>query len=313
MKALFVSVILIIFIATGIILTTCGPAYNPFNEIVTNYKRDYDYLERTFFWVFLPEDSVRKIIDANIYVYINLDYQPDQDFAWNYANVAIDPDNFGEFPKEDRFTTVRKLDLSDYRLSNDSLYMEMFTYDRNKVIAGWFMVETNSGDTIEVGSLANDTLLLKLIALENNVADADCQTWKNEWRNVYSLGRLPIDTNYYELQVYLGEPGTETHADKNLNHQNGTPYIQILGLDVSGYYDSLPDGRIDCSNRAIFWPEKAYLFLPDPNPFDPDTSYAINNAQLQVTVPEIYNTRRSTITSNPTQYTEYYFEFKWAE
>jgi cell surface protein SprA len=205
------------------------------------------------------------------------------------------------------------LGLDDYEIYDNDLYMEMFTYDRNRMIAGWFMVETNSGDTIEVGSIANDTLSLKLIALENNVADADCQTWKNEWRNVYSLGRPPIDTNYYELQVYLGEPGTETYADRNLYHQNGTPYIQILGLDVSGYYDSLPDGKIDCSNRSIFWPEKAYLFLPDPKPFDPDTSYAINNAQLQVTVPEIYNTRRSTITSNPTQYTEYYFEYKWAE
>ncbi len=126
------------------------------------------------------------------------------------------------------------------------------------------------------------------------------------------MGKPPIDTQYFELQVYLGEPGTEAQMDRNLNHQDGTPYIQILGLDVTGDHDNA-DGRIDRTDRSILWPERAYLFLPNPKPFDPDTSYAFNNVQLWVTVPELYTTRMSTIMSNPGEYTKYYFEYKRAE
>jgi hypothetical protein len=282
----------------------------------TNYKRDYDYLERTFFWLFFPEDNVDSIIESEIYVYHNIQTGSnfDIDEQWSYANVSVDPENFNQFPQEDRTTTVKRLEYDDYYVYNNSQYLEMFTYDRNRLIAGWFRVRLTNGEVVEIGNRSGDTLSLKLIALEQNVADNTYRTWRNEWRNVYSLGARDIDPEGIDVQVFLGEPGTETQADKNLSHQNGTPYIQIMGLDqrdVTGADN--PDGRIDAKNSNILLRDRGYLIFPEAEPFASTRSYAPDGSTLNVTVPEIYNTRRSTITSNPSQYTKYYIEFETSQ
>ncbi|NIP41490.1 MAG: cell surface protein SprA [candidate division Zixibacteria bacterium] len=282
----------------------------------TNYKRDYDYLERTFFWLFFPEDNVDTIIESEIYTYHNIQSGANTEIneQWNYANVAVEPESFGQYPQEDRTTTVKRLDYDDYYVYNKSLYLEMFTYDRTRLIAGWFRVRLTSGEVVEIGNRLGDTLSLKLIALEEHVADSTYQTWRNEWRNVYSLGARDIDPEGIDVQIYLGEPGTETQPDKNLSHQDGTPYIQIMGLDqrdVTGADN--PDGIIDSKNSNILLRDRGYLIFPEPNPFASNVSYAPNGATLNVKVPQIYNTRRSTITGNPSQYTKYYIQFETSQ
>jgi cell surface protein SprA len=314
MKRYYIFLGLVVLLTAGTLLVTCSTATNPFNEIVTSYKRDYDYLDRTFFWLFWPEDSVAKIIDGRIYVFQPKVDITNQDIVVHNAQTAVYPDNYGQYPEEDRMTTVKELTPDTYNIYKDDLYLEMITYDRNRLIAGWFEVETTAGDTVQVGNIDNDTLTLKLIALQKDEADKTCRTFKNEWRNVYSLGGPPIDTQYLELEIYLGEPGTETTGD-NLCHQEGTPFIMIMGLDKvrqsNGYRGQ--DNRVDFNDRSIFWPEKGYLFFPNSKPFDPDTSYAISNTSLKIRVPEIYEIRRSTIMSNPLPYTKYYFKYKMAQ
>ncbi len=288
----------------------------------TNYKRDYDYLDRTFFWLVFPEANVAEIVESEIYV-----FQQQQDFGsgadeqWQFAKVAVNTENFGAFPQEDRVTTVRRLEYDDYYVYNRSRYLEMFTYDRTRLIAGWFRVETTAGDTIEIGNkpsdVVNDTLLLKLIALDqNDTGPALTGTWYNEWRNVYSLGARDIEPEGLEVKIYKGIPGTEENPDQNLSYEptSGTPYIQIMGLDrrdVTGADN--PDNMIDANDPNILLRDRGYLVFPDPQPFDPSQSYAPDGAELPETVPGIYTTRRSTITGDPSKYTKYYIEFKTSQ
>lgn len=312
MKRHYIFLVLLIILAFSIIIITCGTATAPFNEIVTRYKRDYDYLDRTFFWLFSPEDSVAKIIDARIYVFQPKNDQIEPDLIVHDAQVAVDPPNFGQFPEEDRLTSVKELTPGTYNIYKYNLYLEMITYDRTRMIAGWFEVETTSGDTIQVGNIDNDTLLLKLISLDQSTSGPNDQTFRNEWRNVYSLGIRDVNPQNLQIQIHIGEPGTETEGDENPDSQDGFKFITLLGIDRMGYdYAPYPDGRADLFDSAIFWPDKGYLFFPEMKPFDPESTYS--NIPLEITVPGIYDTRRSTITANPLEYTIYYLEFKYIQ
>ena len=288
----------------------------------TNTKRDYDYLQRTFFWLFTPSDPyygrITKIVESEIYVFhqVGSNAADDVNTQWQYAQVAVDPEHYGSFPSEDQVTSVKRLEYDEYYVYNNAQYLEVFTYDRTKLLAGWFRAETVDGDTITIGDKtlnAEDQMTLKLIALRENEADSTYATFYNEWRNIYSLGAQDIDPDGIEVQVYLGAPGTETKEDENLFYieETGTYYIQILGLDrydVTGA--AQPDGVIDAKDNNILIRDRGYLVFPNSRPFDPDRSYAISGETLPETVPEIYDLRKSTITGNPTSYTKYYIQFK---
>ncbi len=312
MKRHYIFLAIFALMAFSIIIITCSTATKPEGDVSTYYKRDYDYLDRTFFWLFYPEDSVVKIIDARIYVFQPKNSPAEPDLIVYDAQVAVDPANYGQFADEDRLTSVKELTPDTYNIYKNNLYLEMITFDRTRIIAGWFEVETTSGDTVQVGNIENDTLELKLISLDQHESGPDKQTFINEWRNVYSLGIRDVDPQNLQVQIHIGEPGTENEGDENPDSQDGFKFITLLGIDRMGYdYTPYPDGRADLFDSAIFWPDKGYLFFPEMKPFDPESTYS--DIPLEITVPDIYNMRRSTITVNPLAHTVYYLEFKYAQ
>jgi hypothetical protein len=312
MRRHYIFSFILAIVALSMLILTCGKATNPENTISTAYKRDYDYMDRTFFWLFWPEDSVAKIIDARIYVFQPKNSPTEQDIIVHDAQVAVNPDNYGQFPEEDRLTTVKEITSDYYNMYNDDLYLEMMTYERNRMIAGWFKIKANSGDTVEIGNIDNDTLELKLISLDQNASGPSDQTFRNEWRNVYYIRMKDVDPRKLQIKIFLGEPGTESIIGRNPDSQGDFKFITLLGIDRRGdYLSPYPDGKADLFNIAIFWPEKGYLFFPNMKPFDPESTY--NDIPLEITVPDIYETRKSTISSNPTEYTKYYLEFKYVQ
>ncbi len=287
-----------------------------------NYKRDYDYLERTYFWLGTPEelDTIAEVLDARIYVFhqITSGAAGSDTTTWYNARIAVNP-NLADITTDPEylFRTVKQLPDNQYFLYEQAKYLEMLSYERTRLIAGYFRVRSIHGVEYELGSLAGDTLVLKLIAQSKDDANPEQASFYNEWKNVYSLGVRDIDPTDFDVRVLKGDPGTETQEDYNLDHQNSTPYLEILGLDQRGVsVGSDPDGKVDATDPNILLTDRGYLIFPpvraNSQPFNPPEgfTYDRNGVELAVKVPEIYNTKRSTINQNPSKYTKYYIEYK---
>ena len=121
-----------------------------------------------------------------------------------------------------------------------------------------------NGDTVEVGSLHNDTIQLKLICPE--LPDTLSYTWNYEWKNYYQI--ISPGSRLDSLRIYYITPGGE-HKDRN---NDNIPFVQVLGLDDDN------DGMLD-ENR-VYFPGRGLLIFPEPEPF------ASNN--LDNPSPEIY-------------------------
>jgi hypothetical protein len=282
------------------------------------YKRDFDYLARTFFWLGPAEelDTIDEILDARIYVFHQIQGPAGSDTTtWYNAEIAMDPNraDITEDP-EYRIRTVKQLPDNHYYLYEQAKYLELFSYERTRLIAGYFRVRSIHGVEYELGSLASDTLVLKLIAQSRDDANPEQVSFYNEWKNVYPLGVRNIDPTSINVQIYKGEMGTEESGINSYKY-NGVPYIEILGLDQYGETaGSDPDGRIDADNPNILLADRGYIIIPPiyPNaqPFNPPEgcTYAQDGTELPEKVPELYNTKLQTILSDPSRYSKYYIK-----
>ena len=286
------------------------------------YIRDYNYLERTFFWI-APADemaTIAEILDYRIYVFQSRTDAGSgrQDVTVYDADVALYPNREDiENDAEHVFTTVKLLDEDAYDIVdpvNGYKYIEMRSWDRNRLIAGWFKVRLYSGDTIEIGSIDSEPYRLKMICQDEKDSDPNQQSFYNEWKNVYSLGTggMEIDPNDIEIRIKKGDMGTESDM-ANLDHQNSIPYIRILGLDqtnVSG--TGGPDGKVDANDPNILLLDRGYLIFPPirpgSQPFNPES--AEYGTELEEKVPEIYNNKRTTVVQDASKISEYYIEYK---
>lgn len=164
-------------------------------------------------------------------------------------------------------------------------------------------VDSVTVDTM--GNITGDTLKLKLIKPRTH-QKVNHHIWEYEWRNVYSLNARNIDLTELDINIFKGAPiGMNRPNPDDLDNQNGTNYLQILGIDNGDDNGSgAPDGQVD---KNIFIDvNTGLLFLPDRHPFDSPFSYAIDaDSQpvfLQDSVPEIYNTTLSARTSAASKY-----------
>lgn len=142
----------------------------------------------------------------------------------------------------------------------------------------------------EIGSRPDtSTYTLKLIANAN--PQPTFVTWNYVWRNVYSLGGAIEDPDNLEVKIYKGAATSITDRDvSDLDHQNGTPYIKLLGLDSDG------NGQIDSRNGQIVDLTRGHLRFPrSRKPFaDPI---------LDVRVDSLYLTKSTTTAwKNATKY-----------
>ncbi|MBD3299331.1 MAG: cell surface protein SprA, partial [candidate division Zixibacteria bacterium] len=171
-----------------------------------------------------------------------------------------------------------------------------------KTIAYYMEVERGA-TRFSFGSISGDSLELQLLKRSN--PSPDDPFWDAEWKNVYDLGLRNIDYNEFQLDIYKGQPGDESNL-ANKNHQEGAPYLQILGLDRTNQSGAAgADGKVD-NNPAVLDLESGLLIFPDQRPFDTDVGYAppgeFETVTLDEQVPAIYETDNYTELQKRTKY-----------
>ena len=164
-------------------------------------------------------------------------------------------------------------------LESDEFYVnERFGYialnkplQQDDILAVYYETVGQDGEVKRYGRLDGDVPLLRLLKRQQerppDVQDDPSQwgTWQYEWRNVYYLGQTDIDPNSFDLRIYRIESEGE-HSEVD---ENGTPYVQLLGLDRRGVdADSGPDRRVDIDYSLIDF-ERGELIFPDQYPFAP--------------------------------------------
>jgi hypothetical protein len=265
------------------------------------YLRDYQYHARVFFdvgrfgredqsgfWQFqLGRDS---IVDFKLYV-----QGASQSSTDPYANMYIDPSH----PNEPSFindivkTNVRELKANeDYFLEPNEFWIQLEDQLRQtEFLACWMTVRTPDS-LVQMGSLVSggdvDTLTLKL--LKRRDWSSGSSTWDYEWKNVYYLGAKNLQISDFEFDIYKGAPGNE-EDNANLNHQDGSQYLQILGLDRvddNGNVGS-PDKKLD-NSAAILDLDRGLVVFPDRTPFNPaqHIEYLPGVPDLAEKVPTVY-------------------------
>ncbi len=164
-------------------------------------------------------------------------------------------------------------------LESDEFYVnERFGYialnsplQEDDILAVYFETVNRDGEVKRHGSLDGDVPLLRLLKRQqelppDNPGDpAQWGTWQYEWRNVYYLGQTDIEPENFELRIYqLKKEGEHSEVD-----ENGTPFIQLLGLDRRGVDPGSEPDRIVDIDYALFDFERGELIFPDQYPFAP--------------------------------------------
>jgi cell surface protein SprA len=134
-------------------------------------------------------------------------------------------------------------------------------------------------------------------------------TWQYAMRNIYYLGRLFIDPEWFDLRLEIEDYSLE-HPEQDTST---LPWIRIFGLDGGGKYDDPPDGQVDKDNPFLFDFQRGLLLFPPnfPEPFNAprdvyeayaDTSAFIweESLLMENRSPEIYDW-----TINPVTYHQY--------
>jgi len=140
------------------------------------------------------------------------------------------------------------LTVSEY----DPLFNEMWTFQE--------------GDDIALGTPGiTDTLRLKMIKPDNALPSDP--SWDLEWKNVYYLNTTQINKDGFDLKIKRSLGGDDSElAD------DGTPFLQLFGLDVRGVgTDTTKDGIIDLDFPNIINFYRGELIFPYLAPFSPDT------------------------------------------
>ncbi len=286
------------------------------------FRRDYQYARYCFFdvgrvgdeWLFQVDDFV---VQFELYELIS-----SPDVTRGTGGVAFEdvrtPESFDYVaPIRGRFEQLGSIG-SEWVLITDDPSRE-FPYLKfidpvprieTKTLAYRMDVNRN-GSIVSFGGDDGDSLQLQLLKLSNPAPDDPF--WDAEWKNVYDLGVRYIDYNEFQLDIYKGQPGDE-QSPFNQNHQDGVPYLQILGLDrtiQTGAHGA--DGRID-NNPAILDLESGLVIFPDRRPFDTDVGYSptpeFRDSTLNERVPAIYETDNYTELQKRTTY---YFRMAFSQ
>ena len=167
-------------------------------------------------------------------------------------------------------------------LESDEFYVnERFGYialntplQEDDMLAVYYETVSLDGEVRQYGRLDGDVPLLRLLKRQQerppDAPDDPSQwgTWQYEWRNVYYLGQTDIDPANFELRIYqLKKEGEHSEID-----ENGTPFIQLLGLDRRGLDPGSEPDRIVDIDYALLDFNRGELIFPDQYPFAPTLS-----------------------------------------
>lgn len=266
--------------------------------------RDFEYVRYQKFDLFRPfsvdtvslnqfENENDSIIKIAIYERVAADAQnPIQarmfvDPRLDQSGIVRDSSQFADVPVREILSDQYFFDVREKTVLFNRPLM------RSIPVGVWLRMRRADGSEYEIGNISSpNNPVLKLIKLENDVPNSTVQNY--EWLNMYrvssSLGfdfENP-DFDALELQVYRGDVGTES-LPSNLNHQDGTPYIQIIGIDQFSSTGRTPDLKADL-NTDLFDLQNRILILPSRRPFDTSRVFGSNTPTLDIRVADIYNT-----------------------
>ena len=254
--------------------------------------RDLDFRRRTYYFIderyrrnfsrrdvngshIAAEDSVRLI---QVYVsgqvtltnqarLVNASAFPEPP-VYDAEGVLIQGSEEGEFI-EGKF---RFLESDEFYVNEQFGYIALNTpLQDDDMLAVYYETVSLDGEVRKYGRLDGDVPLLRLLKRQQesppDVQDDPSQwgTWQYEWRNVYYLGQTDINPNNFDLRIYR----IESEGEHSEIDENGTPYVQLLGLDRRGVdAHSEPDRRVDIDYSLINF-ERGELIFPDQYPFAP--------------------------------------------
>lgn len=167
------------------------------------------------------------------------------------GTVFLDGDDLGsgEDVEQDAGTFVPLIEQKDYFFNPQTGVLEIlpeFRLDLTHRLAVSYTRQGGGGAAESIGSGETASLRLKLIKDSN--PRADNATWPYELRNRYELGARNIPAEAFTLVVerILNDGGSLEATEVS---DDGTPYLQVLGLDSDG------DGRL---NTDISVPENQF-------------------------------------------------------
>lgn len=264
--------------------------------------REYEYLKRTFYDLGYPDDFVLNdsIVEIRLFksnTMINLDTSAN---PAPFGIAYVDPDDVSSsYPEGFFYRRFQEIDPNDYFVQRKELWIQFFESLQIYDILGAFYVLRHADASLDTAGFLKDSchsaeketcITLKLIKPEN--PSPTDYTWEYEWRNTYYLGRRNIDEKGFKLDIFKGFPYMED-IHKDLNTQDGTPYLRILGLDQLDLSGNIqPDGLVD--QRQIDF-SSGYLFFPNRHPFAPypNISFTENPGDtLKDKVEHLYNSNR---------------------
>lgn len=272
----------------------------------TKQIRDYQYLQRTYFFLdsfyrnqfknkrdqygVVSFDPAYKIEDIDIYV--------DDNNSNNDIEMAASPgwaiymDSAAEGVADSVRGWFHLLDPTDYFVDRNLGYIVLDSAlpdDYLLAVAYRTAKGTTYGD-IDYQPGGAEAITLKLIKARRQRPEDP--SWQYEWRNVYDLGTKNISPEGFELKIYKDVSGI--HPEDS---QDGIPYLRIFGLDKHGEKPgSPPDGLIDL-DEAIINRQRGELIFPDLEPFNPGPE-----SPLKVKVPQIYQSRDEQTQRDASQY-----------
>ena len=265
--------------------------------------RDYEYLDGKIFDLGRPTDFAPGDVIQDIVVYKFAETNTGAGFG-DTALMYVDPAHPELDTDESSKSIVTVVDANDYIAIKDEHWI-MFNSPNagsyNADIGVYMTIKKADGTIDTIGNISGKPYILKLI--KHKTPNPSYITWNYVWRNVYSLRIEGTSAKGLEINIFKGGGGTEGN-DENLDHQNGVPYIRILGLDR---YDSQgnpkPDGLADI-NTPIYEPSQGLLIFPNRQPFNYSKGYA--DSTLQDTIPEIYLNDRNVFDAQ--KLSKYYIE-----
>ena len=258
------------------------PAIDTINGISVNYAQELQ-----------PGDS---IIRLEVY---SQETDVNQIENTVYAKIRAKPQDTLRFPEDitPKYGVVRLEYGTEFTFEQNvqsGIYYVVFNTRRlDSRALGVYMEVRRGGSTISFGSLAGDTLSLKLIRAENPLPNY--RTWNLMWRNVYDLRQRGASIADLNVKIFKGVAGSEIRSS-NLEYQDidgvSENYIKLLGLDqYSNNGNKVPDGLVD-DRSAVWRSDWGLLIFPNRKPFDSDTFFVDQNGTstrpLQDKVPTLY-------------------------
>jgi len=303
---LFLTAAVLIILMLGCAAEILSPNYG------TDYIRDYQYAYGRIFDLgriekvtdyetidFHPGDS---IVYLEVFISRNSIYEED---IYPEGEFWVDPDDTTLSPGESQWTSVRKVDTSDYFYHSTEFWI---CFERvnagSQFEIGAFMIVRRAGGTIDtIGYIQNEPYRLKLIKIRQPTSGM--VTWNYEWKNVYNLMQRNISSEVFKnlsITVFNGKNDTEGD-ESNRSDQGGVPLNLILGLYKTDTLFADSGWQLNPEN---FWLEHGLLIFPSRRPFDTYESHW-QGVTLDHRVPELYDSNNN---ANKVQSSEYYFEIR---